>query len=177
MINEIEEKMKVFVSELKYVKSIDGYMVKLSTLVYDLENTCLGDYDCVKDKLIYVLRHPFVAKELSNLACYKDEILNTIETNPRFKNLRKYINVVEEAMKDIQCIERRELERSRDATFRIEHEETNIHGGTYSKETISIWKKPVKFLHKTSYEKIVTKLAIAISIILFIVSLLILILR
>lgn len=176
MINEIEEKLKIFLSELKYVKSIDGYMVKLSTLVYDLENICLNDDNCTREKLKYVLKHPLVVKELSNLVCYKDEVLSAVEFNPRFKNLRKYNDVFVDILGTTKCAEGKELERTRDATFRIEHEEVGVENSVRSRKIDTMLKKPLELLRVVNREWL-SRLVVIISIVLLIISLLMLIIR
>ena len=119
----LEEKVRVLASELKYARSVDTYLVKFSSLIYELEDQCLGDSNCIRDLFKRILEHPTLTKEISTLACHVDEVIHAIQENPRFKNLRNYVDLVEDVLKKTSCISEKELVVTREPTFRVEREE------------------------------------------------------
>jgi hypothetical protein len=119
----LEEKVRVLASELRYARSIDTYLVKFSSLIYELEDQCLGDYGCIRDLFKRILEHPALIREISTLACHVDEVIHMIQGDPRFKNLRNYGDLVEEVLKKTTCIGEKELVATREPTFRVEREE------------------------------------------------------
>ncbi|MCC6025199.1 MAG: hypothetical protein LM555_02740 [Desulfurococcaceae archaeon] len=119
----LEEKVRILASELKYARSIDTYLVKMSSLIYELEDQCLGDTKCVVDLFRKVLEHPALSREISTLACHIDEVLHVVQENPRFRNLRNYLSVVEDVLRKTTCVSEKELVVTREPTFRVEREE------------------------------------------------------
>ncbi|MFZ8783554.1 MAG: hypothetical protein ACO2OR_06200 [Desulfurococcaceae archaeon] len=119
----LEEKVKILASELKHARSIDTYLVKMSSLIYELEDQCLGGTNCVVDLFRKVLEHPALSREISTLACHTDEVLHLVQENPRFRNLRNYLSVVEDVLRKTTCVSEKELVVTREPTFRIEREE------------------------------------------------------
>lgn len=119
----LEEKVRTLASELKYARSIDTYLVKMSSLIYELEDQCLGGTKCVVDLFRKVLEHPALSREISTLACHTDEVLHVVQENPRFRNLRNYLSVVEDVLRKTTCVSEKELVVTREPTFRVEREE------------------------------------------------------
>jgi hypothetical protein len=50
-------------------------------------------------------------------------VIHAIQENPRFKNLRNYVDLVEDVLKKTSCISEKELVVTREPTFRVEREE------------------------------------------------------
>jgi len=46
-----------------------------------------------------------------------------VQENPRFRNLRNYLSVVEDVLRKTTCVSEKELVVTREPTFRIEREE------------------------------------------------------
>jgi len=119
----LEERVRVLASELKYARSVDTYLVKFSSLIYELEDQCLGDSNCIRDLFKRILEHHVLAREISTLACHVDEVIHVIQGDPRFKNLRNYVDLIEGVLKNTTCISEKELAVTREPTFRVEREE------------------------------------------------------
>lgn len=119
----LEDKVRVLVSELKYARSVDTYLIKFSSLIYELEDQCLGDSKCVRELFRKILEHPALSKEISALACHIDEVLHVVQEDPRFKNLRGYLDVIEDVLSKTTCTSEKELVITREPTFRVEREE------------------------------------------------------
>jgi len=124
-----EERVKVLASEIRYVKSVDGYLVKLSSLAYDIEEYCYGDVDRARELFEKALRHPLVMSELKTLSCYKDVVEANIQRDPRVKKLREYSSVLFKVLSEIPCREGKPLSVSREATFRVEKAEEAAREG------------------------------------------------
>jgi hypothetical protein len=117
----VREKAMLLSEEFKHYRSLDSYLVKLSSLAYDVEDYAFGD--TAKAKTIYeqVLKHPLLADYISNLSCYRDDVESRISSDPRLRKLRDYSDVLLKVLSSTPCREVREIrEVSRDATFRIE---------------------------------------------------------
>jgi len=117
-ISELAEKL---VAELDYVRSIDGLLVKLSTIVYDLSEHCNGRAECVSRMLEALLRDQRVSRSLSRFSCFPDEVSALASSNPRFKVLKPYIGLIEGVLKSIEC-RGGVVEKTREPTFRLEEE-------------------------------------------------------
>ncbi len=92
-----------YVDSLSYVKSIDGFLIKTTTLVYMIEDLCRNARCDPGDVLARVLGSPNVRRYLSIYSCYRDNIINQIISDPRHKKLRKYIEVIGEALSSVEC--------------------------------------------------------------------------
>jgi len=103
----IESYIREYIVSLKnsltYIRSIDGFLVKIGSIIYDLEDKC-RDKTCDPKKL---LKEILSAKELrsylSRFSCYRDEIFEKINSDPRHKNLRRYFEVLKETLESIEC--------------------------------------------------------------------------
>ena len=91
---------------LSYIHSIDGFLIKLGTVAHELEETCRDNEECSTASIIReILKHPKLRKKLSHFSCYTGEIIKIINTDPRHKILRKYVDVIKECLEHIECVE------------------------------------------------------------------------
>lgn len=118
-----QEKIQVLAEELRYSKSVDGYLVKLTSLVYDLEDYCYGDVKKTRELFEKILEHPLIVNELKALSCYRDVVEANIQRDPRIKKLREYADVLIRTLSEVPCKEEKQLSISREATFRVEEVE------------------------------------------------------
>ncbi|MEM4664072.1 MAG: hypothetical protein QXP67_04000 [Desulfurococcaceae archaeon] len=157
----LEEKIRVTVNELKYVRSVDGFLVKLSSLLYDIQDECLGDSSCTKSCLEKALNHPMLREELSKLSCYVDMVEKMVTSDPRFKSLRDYADLLIGVLRGIECVGSLP-EVSREPTFRIERKVTA------EQEIV----KPVEKARRVNWSRLVVYVSIAVAIALVITALL-----
>lgn len=123
----INEKALVLSSEFKHYKSLDSFLVKLSSLAYDVEDYAFGDQ--LKAKTIFeeILKHRLLSEYISILSCHRDEIEARIARDPRIRKLRDYSDVLFKVLSSTPCRESRTIDTStREATFRIEQEEERV---------------------------------------------------
>lgn len=118
----LSEKVKVIASDLRYVKSVDGFLVKLSSLIYDISDECLGEEKCIRMYFEKALVHPLLRQQLERLACYTDVVEKLVLGDPRFKVLRNHLETLLSTLRELKCTEPG-LEIAREATFRIERAE------------------------------------------------------
>lgn len=156
-----QEKIQVLAEELRYSKSVDGYLVKLSSLVYDLEDY-YGDVKKARELFEKILKHPLIVNELKALSCYKDVVEAGIQRDPRIKKLREYADILTRTLSEIPCKEEKQLSISREATFRVEEVEVRRE------------KRP---LVKTTRRTLLVKTLVAIGVTLLIVALILILLR
>lgn len=158
----LEEVVKKVSGELKYVRSVDGFLVKLSTLLYDIVDECAGDVSCSRSNFERALRHTVLRNELSRLSCHRDVAIKIVSEDPRFKSLRSYLDIFESALEEIECSEGG-LEVYREATFRLEKEP--VQPEPYEMEVVGKpkWVKPI----------VVASVALAVVLILLAVLLLV----
>jgi hypothetical protein len=117
----IEEKARELAEEFKYYRSLDSYLVKLTSLAYDVEDFEFGNIEGAKALFEAVLRHSKLSNYMSSLSCYKDSIEAKIMSDPRLKKLREYRDVLMSILSESTCREVVPIESiSREATFRIE---------------------------------------------------------
>ena len=119
----LDERIRSLAEELKYVKSVDSYLIKLSSLVYDLEDYSYGDEKATREMLEKALRNPLLVERLKPLSCYVDVVEASILGDPRMKKLRGYVDVIVKVLSEIPCKEEKPLVVSREATFRVEKAE------------------------------------------------------
>ncbi|MCD6301143.1 MAG: hypothetical protein J7L82_03630, partial [Staphylothermus sp.] len=92
---------------LSYIHSIDGFLVKLGTIVHELEDICKDSEECNVHSIIKeILMHPKLRKSLSSFSCYTGEIVEMINSDPRHKVLRKYVNILKESLEQIECVKK-----------------------------------------------------------------------
>lgn len=120
----IQEKVNLLYEELKHLRTVDSYLVKLSSLAYDVEDYCFGDLGKARDVFEKIIKHPRISSQLTTLSCYVDLVESQIHRDPRFKKLRNYSDLIKSVLAGMPCREvEKPLEVSREATFRIEKAE------------------------------------------------------
>jgi hypothetical protein len=122
----LQEKIALLADEFKHYRSIDSYLIKLSSLAYDLEDYCYGDVQKARNFMEKILKHPSLNNYMSHLSCYKDAIEAQVQRDPRVKKLREYSDILLSVLSEIPCREEKGIELSRDATFRIEKKEETV---------------------------------------------------
>ncbi|MCC6041295.1 MAG: hypothetical protein LM557_03870 [Desulfurococcaceae archaeon] len=162
----LEDKARIMASELKYARSVDTYLVKFSSLIYELEDQCLGDSACVVNSFRRVLGHPSLSKEISTLACHVDEVLHLVQEDPRFKNLRGYIGVFEEVLRSVACVSEKELAITRQPTFRVEREEAIVKP---ERQVVVIAKREIPLQVLLKIVAIVAVVLVVVGLLLFVV--------
>jgi len=83
------------VNELRYVSTIDWYLMKLSSLVLKLKDLCNRNSICIQNSLMRVLNSEKIKRCMSILTRYRGNVMKLIYTDPRFKNLREYSNLID----------------------------------------------------------------------------------
>lgn len=157
-----QDKIQTLAEELRYSKSVDGYLVKLSSLVYDLEDYCYGDVKKARELLEKILKHPLIVNELKALSCYRDVVEASIQRDPRIKKLREYADILTRTLTEVPCKEEKQLSISREATFRVEEVEV---------------RKGEKVAVQTTRRTLLVKTLITIGVVLLIVALVLMLLR
>ncbi len=104
MSNMVLEKIIAeYIDSLSYVKSIDGFLVKTTTLVIELEDLCRDNTCSVEEYLYKVLTDQRVEKYLKSYACYLDNIVDAVKRDPRHKKIRKYLDILVKALSSYEC--------------------------------------------------------------------------
>lgn len=119
----LQEKISLLSDEFKHYRSIDSYLIKLSSLAYDLEDYCYGDIQKAREFLEKILTHSSIVSYIAHLSCYRDAIEAQIQKDPRIRKLRDYSDILLKVLSETPCKEERTMEFSREATFRIEKKE------------------------------------------------------
>ncbi len=119
----LSELAEVFANELETVRTIDGYLVKLDSVVYKLRELCSEDKDCVKEYLTVVLNNGRVKNQMRALACHVEDAISLISSSPRFRGLRIYVDELRNYLATIECNEGKPLRVTREPVFRIEYAE------------------------------------------------------
>lgn len=122
----LQDKINMLSDEFKHYRSIDSYLIKLSSLIYDLEDYCYGDIQRARNLLEKILTHSSIINYIAHLSCYKDAIEAQIQRDPRIKKLREYSDILLKVLSETPCKEERNIEFSREATFRIEKKEEEV---------------------------------------------------
>jgi len=148
-----------FVMEVGYGRSVDWYLVKLSSIAYEIEDLCRHNVCDSLELFNEFINNERVLRALEPLSCFKDEVVDTINSNPRFKILRKYVKIIESTLTTLICKEAKELEIvPRPATWVIEE-----------KIEKQLPKKPIEKIMvgkpRWDIEKTITYIVIAIFII------------
>ena len=95
----VDEVAEEFVREVGYGRSVDWYLIKLSSAIYRLESACYGDVEvCVRK----FLNKPEVRGALAPLACYRDAVRELILT-PRHRGLQPYMDLILETLSSLKC--------------------------------------------------------------------------
>ncbi len=93
-----------------YIRSIDGFLIKIGSIVYELENQCRNGSCDPMEVFKKIIFDRELEENLSRFACYKEEIYNAIISDPRHKILRRYITVLMERLNSLKCVEEKPVE-------------------------------------------------------------------
>ncbi|MEM2004449.1 MAG: hypothetical protein QW705_01745 [Zestosphaera sp.] len=94
----LRQAIRRFVVEAEITRSIDGYLILLGGLVLEIEERgaqWAPDYD-PREVLRKVLSCAEVAKALSPLAGYAEDVEDLVNSGPRHKSLRPYLGIITE---------------------------------------------------------------------------------
>ncbi|MEM0453190.1 MAG: hypothetical protein QXO98_00825 [Sulfolobales archaeon] len=114
----LESIAKTFVSEVSLGKTIDWYLIKLSSILTYLKDSY--GRENISKALEEFLNIDIVSKALEPLACHIDTVATKIDKDPRFSDLRPYTDLLINALSKLTC---RDLGLSvsvREPTFKIE---------------------------------------------------------
>lgn len=114
----LEDLRRRFVSEVSTGKSVDWYLIKLSSVVAYLKD--FYEQDRVAELLHEFLNSDVVVNALKPLACYVDVVSNEINMNPRFKDLRTYSNEIIEFLNSLECSGKELTTVVRNPTFKVD---------------------------------------------------------
>ncbi len=122
----LDKMIKYFVEEVRYGHSIDWYLIKLSSTVSSIEDLCRNNVCDPRELFKDFINDYRIRDSLKPLACNKDVVEKNVLENPRFRNLRKYLEMLVEVLNSIECSgeEARGVETiERPATWRLESED------------------------------------------------------
>ncbi|MCD6488735.1 MAG: hypothetical protein J7K21_05880 [Desulfurococcales archaeon] len=122
-MNGLDDLIDYFVVEVSYGRSVDWYLVKLSSIASSIEDLCRGTNIDPRDLFRDFLEDNKVRKALEKLSCYSGDAIESIKNDPRFKNLRRYIDLIEQTLARIPCVEKELEVIPRPATWSIEYME------------------------------------------------------
>jgi len=130
-------------SELRYASSVEWYLIKLSTLVLELRSICSDSSSCIRNALLSILDHDGVKRYMSILARYRDSVVKLIDSDPRFRNLREYRELLYEYLgalpkdysKDLYELKPKEYSfRREDTVYTIPMEEPSDRATGYDRD-------------------------------------------
>ncbi|MEM1668551.1 MAG: CAP domain-containing protein [Thermofilaceae archaeon] len=122
----VQPAIRDFVRESMYVRTVDGFLVLLGTLVFRLEETALILGLNSNDVLMRVLACTEVSEALRPLAKYVDVVSNLVSTDPRHKGLRPYLPIICSYLSELTPVSR-EFDIIRPSMFELE-------GGRYTQQ-------------------------------------------
>jgi len=83
--------------ELSYARSVEWYLIKLSSLVMELKDLCflqsslgISESTCVEDLLKTALNNERIKRHMAQLKNNTEVFLESIDHDPRFRNLKPY---------------------------------------------------------------------------------------
>lgn len=122
--------VKKFLSGVETCRSVDCVLVKLSSAVYEIEDFVHGFpvRGNTSDLVHHFLYRYSVQRVLASLGVYREYVLEKIYGDVRFKNLRKYANIIMKAIDDASRNYVGTLHISnyeRPALWQIEYQETH----------------------------------------------------
>lgn len=124
----LEEKINELSMEIEECRTIDCLLVKLTTLVHDVEEytSSIPSRDrrgLSRGIFEEIIRHPKTINRLSILSCHVDIVKSMLWATPRFKKLREYEDILIRILENTECNSSRYLDISREPTYVIEREE------------------------------------------------------
>lgn len=108
-----------FTKEVSLGHSVDWYLIKLSSAISIVEEIAKQMNSSAIDLVKKFLNDEKVKSILQNIACYDEEVRVLISSNPRFRNLRPYIEYIIEVLQSLPCTNKN-LQVSREPTWKIE---------------------------------------------------------
>jgi hypothetical protein len=106
IFDDVGRAVELFLDEVRGVRSIDGFLVKLTTFVLRLEEVFKDDVG-VGRVLENVLANSVVRSSIESLAS-QQSVKDLILSNPRFKPLRKYVDIIANAFPEQVVVKKRE---------------------------------------------------------------------
>jgi hypothetical protein len=106
VFDDVGRIVELFLNEVRGVRSIDGFLVKLTTFVLRLEEVFKDDVG-VSRVLENVLGNSVVRSSIESLAP-QQSVKDLILSNPRFKPLRKYVDIIAKAFPEQVVVKKRE---------------------------------------------------------------------
>lgn len=117
-MKSLESIAKTFASEVSLGKTIDWYLIKLSSAITYLKDS-YGRENLHKS-LEEFLSIDVVSKALEPLACHIDTVTVILSRDPRFSDLRPYADLLTNALSKIPCRDLNLSTSAREPTFKIE---------------------------------------------------------
>ncbi len=93
-----------FRDSLSYVRTVDGFLIKLGSLILKIEDYCSGGSCDPEELLNDVLRSAELRKYLGKFSCFKGDIYEAVMSDPRHKKIRKYLGVLRGVLEEIECV-------------------------------------------------------------------------
>ena len=117
-MRDLEDIARVFVNEVSLGKSIDWYLIKLSSVVTSIKDVygVEESYKVFED----FLNIDVVVKALEPLACYVDIVEERVGRDPRFSSLRPYISTLVRVLRSVECRDVGLTTTVREPTFKVE---------------------------------------------------------
>ena len=109
---QIINKLKI---DLNLANTLDAYLVKLSSLILYLKDSCKiqDDVDkCINICLKSILTNLELVDHMKLLTCYYSDIHNEVHSSPRYKLIRTYWDKVDEVLKALSCENWKPLNRT-----------------------------------------------------------------
>jgi hypothetical protein len=136
--------VEMFVNEAKNLSTVDGYLIKLTTLVLRLEDVW-RDKSRSRRAFEKILMCDEVRDSLRPLAHHADIVEYLISTNPRYKPLATYADPLSAVLRELKPSEKA-LEVTRPATFYIEHAEAEhqkpqTQASAHMQIPVKMWKR------------------------------------
>ena len=103
MYDPTDRFVEEYADRLSYVRSIDGFLVKTSTLILELEDLCKDGGCDPAEYLRRILSDQRVGKYLMSFSCYTDTIIHLVSSDPRHRKLRKYLDIIVDALNKYGC--------------------------------------------------------------------------
>jgi len=117
-LKDLEGIARVFTNEVLLGKSIDWYLIKLSSVVTSIKDI----YGIESSYKVFeeFLNMSIVTKALEPLACYVDVVEERVSRDPRFSSLRPYKSILVKTLRSIECRDVGLSTMVRESTFKIE---------------------------------------------------------
>jgi len=107
---DIERYVRMLAQSLTYVRSIDGFLVKLGSIAYEIESACKSVSCDPHEVFREMLFSDQLIEMLKPFSCYKDEVASVITSDPRHKVLRSYLDLIVARLEKLECIQEKAIE-------------------------------------------------------------------